>query len=190
MASVHGNCHKMLRVAAALRMLQPTLSSTTLRTKTARAARTTTSVTISVTICVTTSVTISVTTISTINSNNGAIFFLVQKGSLRIIRAKKKKNHALNTSNSPTTDAFIPGTVQQDGCTPAGVLFLIAVVLIIDLPPNAKKNAFQVKKYDSKAAVAGTPKAYSTGEDMVEVKTVRVLAAASTCADAMLQQSM
>lgn len=28
----------------------------------------------------------------------------------------------------------------------------------------------QVKKYDSKAAVAGTPKAYSTGEDMVEVK--------------------
>lgn len=31
---------------------------------------------------------------------------------------------------------------------------------------------FQVKKYDSKAAVVGTPKAYSTGEDMVAVKTV------------------
>lgn len=30
----------------------------------------------------------------------------------------------------------------------------------------------QVKKYDSKAAVVGTPKAYSTGEDMVAVKTV------------------
>lgn len=28
----------------------------------------------------------------------------------------------------------------------------------------------QVKKYDSKAALAGTPKAYSTGEDMVDVK--------------------
>lgn len=31
----------------------------------------------------------------------------------------------------------------------------------------------QVKKYDSKAAVAGTPKAYSTGEDMVQIKVVR-----------------
>lgn len=28
----------------------------------------------------------------------------------------------------------------------------------------------QVKKYDSKAAIAGTPKPYSTGEDMVVVK--------------------
>lgn len=28
----------------------------------------------------------------------------------------------------------------------------------------------KVKKYDSKAAVAGTPKTYSTGEDMVDVK--------------------
>lgn len=28
----------------------------------------------------------------------------------------------------------------------------------------------QVKKYDSKAAVAGTPKTFSTGEDMVDVK--------------------
>eukprot|EP00903_Cladosiphon_okamuranus_P014607 g13545.t1 len=34
----------------------------------------------------------------------------------------------------------------------------------------APKTPTQIKKYDSKAAVAGTPKAYSTGEDMVEVK--------------------
>eukprot|EP00904_Undaria_pinnatifida_P006234 jgi/Undpi1/2740/HiC_scaffold_14.g06118.m1 len=35
----------------------------------------------------------------------------------------------------------------------------------------APKTPTQVKKYDSKAAVVGTPKAYSTGEDMVAVKT-------------------
>ncbi|CAB1121482.1 unnamed protein product [Ectocarpus sp. CCAP 1310/34] len=34
----------------------------------------------------------------------------------------------------------------------------------------APKTPTQVKKYDSKAAVAGTPKTFSTGEDMVEVK--------------------
>ncbi|CAM9407655.1 unnamed protein product [Ectocarpus fasciculatus] len=34
----------------------------------------------------------------------------------------------------------------------------------------APKTPTQVKKYDSKAAVAGTPKTFSTGEDMVDVK--------------------
>jgi len=36
-------------------------------------------------------------------------------------------------------------------------------------------HIWQVKKYDSKAAVAGTPKTYSTGEDMVDVKVSVVL---------------
>lgn len=39
------------------------------------------------------------------------------------------------------------------------------------LTDAAPKTPTQVKKYDSKAAVVGTPKAYSTGEDMVAVKT-------------------
>lgn len=35
------------------------------------------------------------------------------------------------------------------------------------------KTPTKVKKYDSKAAVSGTPKTYSTGEDMVQIKEVR-----------------